>query len=89
MISVAQLRQSRIFNMTILDIILTFIVAFIIHLIMWLYPLDMNASIKAQRTYLQYAISFAFIFITFVGFGVITHRIFGINSALSAYLGFN
>jgi hypothetical protein len=89
MISVAQLRQSRIFNMAIFDLVLTFIGAFITHLLMWLYPLDINAINQEKRTFLQYIISLVFIFLTFVGIGVIIHRIFGIKSALSAYLGFN
>ena len=66
---------------------LYFIGAFIVHILLWIYPLDMKE--KEKRTSLQYISSLILIFIMFLGIGVIFHRIFGIKSALSAYLGFN
>lgn len=71
--------------MAIFDWILTFIGAFIVHILLWTYPLDMKD--KNKRTAIQYIASFTLILVMLVGFGVILHRIFGIKSALSAYLG--
>jgi small-conductance mechanosensitive channel len=87
MISISELRRPKIFNMALFDLIMTFIGAFITHLLLWLYPLNMKE--KEKRTPLQYISSLILIFITFVGIGVIAHRIFNIQSALSVYLGFN
>jgi hypothetical protein len=42
-----------------------------------------------ERTWVQYIISLTLLYISFIGLGVIIHRIFRIESALSAYLGFN
>jgi len=93
MISIENLRKPKIFKMAIFDLVATFIGAFIVHLIMWLYPLNKtltssNSPENFHRTPFQYIISLLFIFMTFVGIGVIVHRIFGVNSALSRYLGF-
>jgi hypothetical protein len=44
---------------------------------------------KNKRSYVQYFSSLVLIFVMFLGLGVIFHRIFGIKSALSGYLGFN
>ena len=82
-----KLRKPKFFNMTIFDLIATFIGAFIVHILLWIYPLDMKE--KEKRTSIQYFLSLLLIFIMFLGLGVIFHRIFGIKSALSAYLGFN
>ena len=82
-----QLRKPKIFNMALFDLTATFIGAFIIHILLWTYPLDMKH--KEKRTSLQYILSLSLIFIMFLGLGVIFHRIFNIKSALSAYLGFN
>jgi hypothetical protein len=79
--------KPRVYNMAVNDIIATFIGAFIVHILLWMYPLDMKD--KNKRTPLQYIMSLALIFIMFVGLGVIFHRIFGIKSGLSGYLGFN
>lgn len=84
---ISTLRRPKIFNMALFDLIMTFIGAFITHLLLWLYPLNMKD--KEKRTPLQYIISLMLIFICFIGIGVIMHRIFNIQSALSAYLGFN
>lgn len=73
--------------MAIFDLVATFIGAFIVHILLWIYPLDMKE--KEKRTSIQYFLSLLIIFIMFLGLGVIFHRIFGIKSALSAYLGFN
>lgn len=80
-------RQYRIFGMTIVDLTATFIGAFIVHILLWTYPLDMKD--KNKRTATQYIVSLTLIFIMSLGLGVIFHRIFGIQSALSGYLGFN
>ncbi len=84
---IQNLRQYRIFNMAIFDLFLTLVAAWIIHYLLWIYPLDMKDNNK--RTKWQYISSLILIFIMFIGIGVIFHRIFGIKSALSAYLGFN
>lgn len=82
-----KLRKPKFFNMAIFDLTATFIGAFIVHILLWIYPLDMKE--KEKRTSIQYFLSLLLIFIMFLGLGVIFHRIFGIKSALSAYLGFN
>ncbi len=87
MITIEQLRKPKFLNMAIFDLVATFIGAFIVHILLWIYPLDMKE--KEKRTSLQYVSSLILIFIMFLGLGVIFHRIFGIKSALSAYLGFN
>jgi energy-converting hydrogenase Eha subunit A len=68
-------------------LIATVIVAFIVHLLLWIYPLNMKD--KNKRSYVQYFSSLVLIFVMFLGLGVIFHRIFGIKSALTGYLGFN
>jgi len=87
MVSIEKLREPKFLNMAIFDLVGTFVISLIIHAILWVYPLEMQN--KEKRTYPQYFISAIFIFIMFLGIGVIFHRIFGIKSALSAYLGFN
>jgi energy-converting hydrogenase Eha subunit A len=87
MTSISELRAPKIFNMAIFDLVATFVVAFVVHLVLWMYPLQMKD--KNKRTYLQYTASLAFIFVFFLGIGVIFHRILGIQSGLSGYLGFN
>ena len=87
MITIQQLRKPKFFNMAIFDLSSTFIGAFLVHLVLWMYPLEMKD--KNKRTIQQYLISLLLIFIMFLGIGVIFHRIFGIQSALSAYIGFN
>ena len=87
MITIQQLRKPKFFNMAIFDLSATFIGAFLVHLVLWMFPLEMKD--KNKRTIQQYLISLLLIFIMFLGIGVIFHRIFGIHSALSAYIGFN
>ena len=87
MINMTELRKTRIYGLTVVDLIPTFIGAFITHLLLWSYPLNMKE--KEKRTSLQYITSLILMFITFIGLGVIAHRIFNIQSTLSAYLGFN
>lgn len=87
MVSIEQLREPKFLNMAIFDLVGTFIISLIIHTVLWVYPLEMQN--KEKRTYTQYITSVIFIFVMFLGIGVIFHRIFGIKSALSAYLGFN
>jgi hypothetical protein len=84
---IASLRKHRFFNMAIFDLVGTMIIAFIVHTILWMYPLEMKN--KEKRTYFQYLTSLLLILITFFGIGVIFHRIFKIQSALSGYLGLN
>jgi len=81
------LRQYRFLKMAIFDLVVTFIFALIVHSLLWAYPLEMKD--KEQRTWIQYLFSLFLIFVTFLGLGIISHRIFGIKSTLSAYLGFN
>jgi hypothetical protein len=85
MITIEQLRGPKIWNMALFDLLSTFIGAWIVHSLLWFYPLE-NVT---NRTSLQYILSLSLIFMMFVALGVILHRIFGIRSALSAYLGFN
>ncbi len=87
MLTITDIRKPKILNMSIFDLIATFIVAFIVHLLLWIYPLNMKD--KNKRSYVQYFSSLVLIFVMFLGLGVIFHRIFGIQSALSGYLGFN
>mgnify|MGYP003333904147 CR=1 FL=1 len=82
-----QLREYRYLNITLIDFIGTIGIAWLVHYPLWNYPLDMKD--KNKRTTLQYVISFLLIFIMLLGIGVIFHRIFGIKSGLSGYLGFN
>lgn len=89
MVSVEQLRKPKIWNMAIFDLVATFIGAFIVHILLWIYPLEMSPMERKQRTPIQYIISLTLIFIMFVGLGIIMHRIFSIKSGLSHYLGFN
>ena len=89
MASVAELRKPKVWNMAIFDLVATFIGAFIVHILLWIYPLDMSPMEKKQRTPLQYIASLTLIFILFIGLGVIFHRIFGIKSGLSDHLGLN
>jgi hypothetical protein len=85
MVSLQELRKHKFFGLAIFDLTITFIFSFIIHSLLWFYPLDMKE--KNERTTFQYLSSFVLIVITFVGVGVITHRIFGVKSTLSGYLG--
>ena len=80
------LRKTKIFNMALFDIVATFLLSVIIHLLLWNFPLEMN---KKKRTYQQFFMSLSLMFIMCIGIGVIFHRIFGIQSALSAYIGLN
>ena len=80
-------RKFRIFKLTMVDFIGTFFIAIAIHALLWSYPLDMKN--KDKRTITQYIISLLFIFVMLLGLGTIFHRIFGVKSALSGYLGFN
>lgn len=81
------LRDFKILNMAVFDFVATFIIVLIVHTIMWRNPLNMKNPNK--RTYIQYIFSLILLFITFIGIGVIVHRIFNIESGLSEYLGFN
>lgn len=87
MVSVTELRKPKIWNMAIFDITATFIGAFIVHILLWIYPLEMSPMQKKERTLLQYIASLLFIFVMFLGLGIIFHRIFGIKSGLSDHLG--
>ena len=84
---ITELRKFKILNMAIFDFIATFVCVFIIHYYMWTHPIYMKDPTK--RTYVQYFTSLIFLFVTFIGIGVIMHYIFNIQSGLSAYLGFN
>ena len=73
--------------MALFDFAATFIVVILIHYYMWSRPIYMKDPSK--RTTIQYIISLIFLFITFIGIGVIVHYFAGVQSGLSAYLGFN
>ena len=85
--NIEDLRKYRFYNMAIFDVVATFALAFVVHYILWSYPLEMKD--KSKRTYLQYFVSLVLIFLMFIALGVIFHRIFKIQSALSGYIGFN
>lgn len=85
MSSIDELRQYRILGLAVFDLAFGFAGAYIIHLLLWMYPLDIKE--KDQRTTLQYLLSLLLIFITVVGLGVIVHRLVGVKSTLSSYLG--
>lgn len=87
MISIDQLRKPKIYKMAIFDILGTFIIACIFQNLLWYYPLDIYKDNK--RTYSQYFLLLVIIFIMLIGVGIILHRLFGIRSALSGYLGIN
>ena len=80
------LRDYRIFGLAVIDYVITFIFALILHSYMWFYA---NISNKTKRTYLQYFISLIYIFIAMLGLATILHFFFGIKSVFSGYLGFN
>lgn len=84
---IASLRKHKFYNMAIFDLVVTMIIAFTVHTFLWMYPFEMKN--KEERTYTQYFTSLLLILITFLGMGVIFHRIFKIQSALSGYLGLN
>jgi hypothetical protein len=81
-----KLREPKFIDMAIFDLVGTFIIAFILHLVMWRNYKGVNGD---KRTNIQYIISLLYVFFVLVGVGTIFHSIFGINSALSHYLGFN
>jgi len=83
--TIEELRRPKIWNMALFDLVSTFIGAWIAHSLLWFYPLEKVPN----RSWLQYLASLLLIFMMFLALGVIFHRIFGIRSALSAYLGFN
>lgn len=87
MVTISELRRPKFFNMALFDLTATFVFSMIVHSALWFYPLDMKN--KEKRTTLQYITSAIFIYLMFLGIGVIFHRIFGIQSAFSGYLGFN
>ena len=79
------IRDYRIFGLSIIDYIFTFIGVLLLHSYMWYYA-KVN---KNNRTNIQYLISFIYIFIAMLGLGTIMHYFFGIKSVFSRYLGFN
>jgi hypothetical protein len=89
MVTMEQMRQYRVFNLTLVDLIPTLIVALIIHSYIWLYPLELTSEERENRSFIQYAISLIIISITSIGFGIIIHRLVGVKSGLSAHLGLN
>jgi len=87
--SITELRKHRVLNLTLIDLVPTLIVGLIIHSYLWLYPLELSEDQQTDRTFIQYAASLALILTTLLGLGVMTHRVFGIKSGLSAHLGLN
>jgi hypothetical protein len=87
MTSFQEMRKYRIFNLTIIDLVPTLVIAYFVHLWLWTHPLELNN--KDKRSWIQYFISLTIIIIMFLGIGMIFHRMFGIKSALSGYLGLN
>lgn len=89
MVSMEELRRHRFLNLTLIDLVPTLIVALIIHSLLWIYPLELDADEQSKRGFIQYAVSLAVISITSLGLGIIIHRSVGIKSGLSAHLGLN
>jgi len=84
-----ELRRYRVLNLTLIDLVPTIIVALIIHLVLWVYPLELSSDEQSERTFIQYTVSLTIIVITALGLGIIIHRMSGIKSGLSAHLGLN
>jgi hypothetical protein len=79
------LRSYRIFNLAIIDYVVTFFFVIILHSYMWHYAkVD-----KTKRTYFQYFFSLFYIFIGMLALATILHYFFNIKSVFSKYLGFN
>lgn len=84
-----ELRKHRFLNLTLIDLIPTLIVGLIIHSYLWLYPLELDIVEQSNRTFIQYIASLSIISITLLGLGILSHRVAGIKSGLSAHLGLN
>jgi len=80
------LRSYRIFNLAIIDYVVTFFCVFILHSYMWYYA---DVADKSHRTYFQYFFSLFYIFIGMLALATILHYFFNIKSMFSSYLGFN
>lgn len=85
MISLDNLRSYKIFNMAVFDLIATIISAIVLQNYMWFHPVEPTK----HRNVFQYIVLMFIIIITFIGLGIISHWLFGIQSALSAYIGIN
>lgn len=89
MTTMEELRKHRFLNLTLIDLIPTLIVGLIIHSYLWLYPLELDIVEQSNRTFIQYIVSLSIISITLLGLGILSHRVAGIKSGLSAHLGLN
>jgi len=89
MTTMEELRKHRFLNLTLIDLIPTLIVGLIIHSYLWLYPLELDIVEHSNRTFIQYIASLSIISITLLGLGILSHRVAGIKSGLSAHLGLN
>lgn len=89
MTTMEELRKHRFLNLTLIDLIPTLIVGLIIHSYLWLYPLELDIAEQSNRTFIQYIASLSIISITLLGLGILSHRVAGIKSGLSAHLGLN
>ena len=83
MIDITTLRKYKLYNISIFDCVITLIVVFIVHTLLWKYSLFKDE----KRTYVQYIMSLIIITDMFIGIGIINHRIFNIKSNLSKILG--
>jgi hypothetical protein len=89
MTTMEELRKHRFLNLTLIDLIPTLIIGIIIHSYLWLYPLELDNVEQSNRTFIQYVASLSIIIITSLGLGILSHRVVGIKSGLSAHLGLN
>ena len=89
MTTMEELRKHRFLNLTLIDLIPTLIVGLIIHSYLWLYPLELDIVEQSNRTFIQYIASLSIISITLLGLGILSHRVAGIKSGLSAHLWLN
>lgn len=88
-VTMEELRRYRLLNLTLIDLVPTVIVALILHSYLWVYPLELSSDEQSERTFVQYTASLVIIVITFLGLGIIIHRMSGIRSGFSAHLGLN
>jgi len=72
-----------------IDIFVVFISAILVTYLLWIYPLNLTPEDKQNRTFFQIFSLFSLIFVSMFGVGIIVHRILGVRSALSWYMGIN
>jgi hypothetical protein len=77
-------RKLRIFGMSVIDFVLTFIFVFILHTISWFYIVSAR-----KQTISIYFLSFLILFIVMIVIGIVAHLAFGVKTVMLAYMGLN